>query len=71
MAQPYLWCKCYDLRLLYALLHLLRVLDDFGGCKDSIFVHSSIVYKHWGASPLLFRTLVLDLLIAYLLCVDV
>ena len=30
MAQPYLWCKCYDLFLLYAHFHLLRVLDDFG-----------------------------------------
>ena len=33
-------------------------------------MHSSIVYEHWGASPFLFRTLVLDLLIAYLLCGD-
>ena len=33
MAQPYLWCKCYDLLLLYALLHLLRILDDFGGAR--------------------------------------
>ena len=33
MAQPHLWCKCYDLLLHYALLHLLRVLDDFGGAR--------------------------------------
>ena len=33
MAQPYRWCKCFDLFLLYAHLHLLRVLDDFGGVR--------------------------------------
>ena len=38
MAQPYLWCKCYVLCamcyvLFYALLHLLYVLDDFGGVR--------------------------------------
>ena len=33
----------------------------FWGSKDSIFVHSSIVHEHWGASPFLFRTLALDL----------
>ena len=71
MAQPYLWCKCYDFLLLYAHLHLLLVLDDFGGSEDSIFVHSSIVHEHWGAPSFLFRTLVLDLLIASLLCGDI
>ena len=33
LAQPHLWCKCYDLLLHYALLHLLSVLDDFGGAR--------------------------------------
>ena len=33
LAQPHRWCKCYDLLLHYALLHLLRVLDDFGGVR--------------------------------------
>ena len=34
----------------------------FWGSEDSIFVHSSIVHEHWGASSFLFRTHVLDLL---------
>ena len=58
MAQPYLWCKCYV--LFYALLHLLCVLDDFGGGRIPFFVHSSIVHEHWGASPFSFRTFFLD-----------
>ena len=33
----------------------------FLGSKDSIFVYSSIVHEHWGASPFSFRTLALDL----------
>ena len=33
----------------------------FWGSEDSIFVHSSIVHEHWGASSFLFRTLALDL----------
>ena len=33
MAQPYLWCGCNDLFEFYTLLHLLYVLDDFGGVR--------------------------------------
>ena len=61
LAQPYLCCKCYDLLLLYAHLHLLRVLDDFGGVRIP-YLCTPIVHEHWGASLFLFRTLVLDLL---------
>ena len=42
-------------------LALLVCFRWLWGSEDSIFVHSSIVHKHWGASPFLSRTLLLDL----------
>ena len=42
-------------------LALVACSTWFWGSEDSIFVHSSIVHEHWGASSFLFRTLVLDL----------
>ena len=66
MAQPYLWCKCYDLLL-------LACSRWFWGSEDSIFVHFSIVHEHWGAS-LFFIYLELSFRIfsnALLLCGDV
>ena len=51
--------ECYDLLLHYALLHLLRVLDDFGGARMPYLCTPHFVHEHWGASPFLFRTLAL------------
>ena len=47
----------------FSFLHLalLVCFRWLWGSEDSIFVHSSIVHKHWGASPFLSRTLLLDL----------
>ena len=61
MAQPHLWCKCFVLLYFFYILALGECSRWFWGSKDSIFVHSSIVHEHWGASPFLFRTLALDL----------
>ena len=57
LAQPHLWCKCYDLLLHYALLHLSSVLNDFGGVRIPYSCTTSNGAWTLGASPSLFRTL--------------
>src|SRR5664279_5175110 len=38
-AQPCVFCKCFDLFLIYSLLHLLLCFKTLWGSDDSIFVH--------------------------------
>ena len=70
MAQPYLWCKCYVLLWRYAHLHLWCVLDDFGGVRIPYLCTPQLCMNIGELLHFFFRTLALDLLIAYLLCGD-
>jgi hypothetical protein len=64
VAQPYDYCKCYSLFLIYALLHMFCVLNDIEGvmipCLCTLYSNAKnilICARTLGSFPILFRTL--------------